>query len=168
MATASASRPLSARRQRREEELDENSARLRAVIGRISRRLRSKQASAGLSPSEIAVLFTVVRAGGEPAGGISLSAVAEREGMHPTMVSRVVASLHEAGLVDRAAAALDRRSALLRPTAAGRRLRERIHREHTEAIARHVRELSAEDARSLWQALPALEQLAEGLGGATR
>ncbi len=142
------------------EELEQQTERLRAVVGQVSRRLRGTQAGAGLTPSQISVLFTVVRA-----GEIRLSAVAEREGMNPTMVSRVAATLGDAGLIERDTDSLDRRTAFLRPTAAGRRLRERIHRERAQALARHVRDLSPAELKALWRALPVLEHLAESLGG---
>jgi DNA-binding MarR family transcriptional regulator len=85
--------------------------------------------------------------------------------MNPTMVSRIAATLGDAGLIERDIDSLDRRTAFLRPTAAGRRLRERIHRERAEALARHVRELRPAELKVLWRALPVLEHLAESLGG---
>ena len=49
-------------------------------------------------------------------------------------------------------------------TAAGRRLRQRIHRERTAALATHLQELDREQRELLWRALPVLEELAEQLG----
>jgi len=49
-------------------------------------------------------------------------------------------------------------------TAAGRRLRERIHRERTEALSAHLQELDRDQRELLWRALPVLEELAERLG----
>ena len=139
MSTASAAKPVMQRHsgERPGEELEQQTERLRAVVGQVSRRLRGTTAGAGLTPSQISVLFTVVRA-----GEIRVSAVAQKEGMNPTMVSRTAATLGDAGLIARDTDSLDRRTAIVRPTAAGRRLRERIHRERAQALARHVRELS--------------------------
>jgi len=136
----------------------EQTARLRAAIGRISRRLRPTRAGAGLTPSQISVLFTVVRV-----GEVRLSGIAEKEGMNLSMVSRIAATLCEAGLIDREVDKDDRRSVMLYPTAAGRRLRERIHRERTEALVHHVRDLRGGELQALERALPVLEHLAERL-----
>lgn len=145
--------------QRRQAVELEESARLRAVIGKLQRRLRSTRAGAGLTPSQISVLFTIVRQ-----GPVGLSEVASIEALNPTMLSRITAQLTEAGLIRRKADPLDRRAARVEATAPGVKMRERIHRERTKALAAHVDELSEEQQRLLWQALPVLEQLAEELG----
>src|SRR3954465_5328302 len=87
---------------------DEPSARLRAAIGQLSRRLRPTVAGSGLTPSQTAVLFTVVRR-----GRVGLSALAEAESLNPTMLSRVAAQLCEGGLIRRSSDPEDRRSAFL-------------------------------------------------------
>jgi DNA-binding MarR family transcriptional regulator len=136
----------------------EGSARLRAVVGRLSRRLRPTVAGSGLTPSQISVLFTLVRH-----GPVRLSELAEIEGVNPTMLSRIAAHLTEAGLIVRTADPGDRRSSFVQASAAGRRIRERIHRERTQALSAHVEELSEEQLDALWKALPVLEELAERL-----
>jgi DNA-binding MarR family transcriptional regulator len=136
------------------------SERLRAVIGRLSRRLRPTVAGSGLTPSQISVLFTVVRL-----GPIGLSELAEIESLNATMLSRITAQLGDAGLIVRSADPGDRRSAFLSATAAGRRIRERIHRERTKALGAHVEQLDEHQRKALWAALPVLEQLAQQLPG---
>jgi DNA-binding MarR family transcriptional regulator len=138
----------------------EDGARLRAAIGKLSRRLRPTLAGSGLTPSQISVLFTVVRL-----GPLRLSELAEIEGLNPTMLSRIAAQLAESQLIRREADPGDRRAALLRATASGRRLRERIHRERTEALNAHVEALEEHQRELLWSALPVLEELAERLPG---
>jgi len=137
----------------------ERSDRLRAVIGRLSRRLRGTSAGAGLTPSQISILFTVARK-----GPIGLSELAGLESINPTMLSRITAHLAEEGLLLRTVDPSDRRAASVTATAAGRRLRERIHRERTEALAAHLYELDRDERELLWRALPVLEELAERLG----
>jgi DNA-binding MarR family transcriptional regulator len=139
------------------------SARLRMVLGRLSRRLRPTVAGSGLTPSQISVLFTVVRQ-----GPVRLSELAEIESVNPTMLSRIAANLGDAGLIVRSADPGDRRSAFVQATAAGRRMRERIHRERTQALSAHVDELTDQQREVLWNALPVLEELAERLPGARR
>jgi DNA-binding MarR family transcriptional regulator len=138
----------------------EPTERLRAVLGRLSRRLRPTQAGSGLTPSEISVLFTVVRF-----GPLRLSELAEIERLNPTMLSRIAAQLADSGLIRRSADPGDRRAALVQASAAGRRMRERIHRERTRALDAHVQELDEAERVVLWQALPVLEALAERLPG---
>ena len=136
----------------------EPTARLRAAIGRLSRRLRPTVAGSQLTPSQISVLFTIVRN-----GPLGLSDVAELESLNPTMLSRFIGQLTDAGLIRRTADPDDRRAALVEATAQGRRLRERIHRERTSALQRYVDELDESQRETLWRALPVLEELAERL-----
>lgn len=141
----------------------EQTARLRAVIGRLQRRLRTTRAGAGLTPSQISVLFTIVRD-----GPIALAALAKAEGLNPTMLSRITAELAAAGLISREADPRDRRAATVTARRAGVRLRERIHRERTQALAEHLELLEEHQRELLWQALPVLEELAERLPGVPR
>lgn len=138
----------------------EATARLRAVIGRLSRRLRPTVAGSGLTPSQTSVLFTIVRL-----GPLGLSELAEIESLNPTMLSRITAQLCDSGLIRRSADPEDRRAAFVQATAAGRRMRERIHRERTLALSAHVEELQEHERRALWDALPVLEELAGRLPG---
>src|SRR5947209_14575939 len=91
----------------------DTAARLRVAIGRLSRRLRTTAAgsAAGLTPTKISVLLTVVRD-----GPIRLSALAESESLNPTMLSRVIAHLVDAGLLARTSDDGDRRAAWVEAT----------------------------------------------------
>jgi DNA-binding MarR family transcriptional regulator len=139
---------------------NDTATRLRAAIGRLSRRLRPTEAarSAGLTPTRLAVLLTVNRR-----GPMRLSELAESEGINPTMLSRVTAELVNAGLLARSSDEEDRRAAWVTATAHGKRLAERIRRERTDAVKVALDGLSEGDRRRLERALPALEQLAEEL-----
>jgi DNA-binding MarR family transcriptional regulator len=143
----------------RSDELD-TATRLRAAVGRLSRRLRSTPAgrAAGLTPTSSSILLAVVRA-----GSVRLSELGEIEGLNPTMLSRVVGGLVEAGLLERTSDAGDRRQAWVSPTATGRRLAERVRRERTDAVNAALWELPAEERELLEASLPALEALAEQL-----
>jgi DNA-binding MarR family transcriptional regulator len=138
----------------------DTAARLRIAIARLSRRLRTTAAgsAAGLTPTKISVLLTVVRD-----GPIRLSVLAEVESLNPTMLSRVIADLSDKGLVARTSDDGDRRAAWAEVTEAGRRLAEQMRRERTDAVIGALDELAPTDRRVLEQALPALEQLAEHL-----
>jgi DNA-binding MarR family transcriptional regulator len=138
----------------------DTASRLRVAIGRLSRRLRTTAAgsAAGLTPTRISVLLTVVRE-----GPIRLSVLAESESLNPTMLSRVIADLGDAGLVARTSDDGDRRAAWVEATDDGRHLAQRMRRERTDAVNEAMEELAPADRRLLEQALPALEQLAERL-----
>jgi len=140
----------------------ETTPRLRAVIGRLSRRLRPTAAAvaAGLTPTKISVLLHVARA-----GRIRLSELSEAEGINPTMMSRVIADLADAGLVERASDPGDRRAAVVEATVTGRRLAERIRRERTDALNVALDGLDERERTQIEAALPALERLAEELKG---
>ncbi len=133
-------------------------SRLRAVVGKLSRRLRPTLAGTGLTPTRISVLFTVVRL-----GPLGLSELAEIEGLNPTMLSRVIAQLTAAGLVRRVTDPDDRRAALVDATPAGKRMREKILGERSDVLNVQLGQLSAEERRVLDAALPVLEALAERL-----
>jgi DNA-binding MarR family transcriptional regulator len=138
----------------------DTATRLRVAIGRLSRRLRTTAAgaAAGLTPTRISVLLSVVRN-----GPVRLSALAATEGLNPTMLSRVISDLVEAGLVTRTSDDGDRRAAWAEATAAGRKLAERMRRERTDALNQALAGLSAGERDLIEQSLPALEGLAEQL-----
>jgi DNA-binding MarR family transcriptional regulator len=133
-------------------------ARLRSVIGKLSRRLRPTETAlaAGLTPTRLAVLQKV-----SWHGSIRLSELAESEGINPTMLSRVTADLVEAGLLERASDDRDRRAAWVKATATGKRLNARIRRERTDALKLALGTLTDAELRKIEKALPALEQLAD-------
>jgi DNA-binding MarR family transcriptional regulator len=139
---------------------NDTAQRLRIAVGRLSRYLRPTEAGqhAGLTPTKTTVLLYAVRC-----GRVRLSEVAEREGLNPTLLSRTVANLCELGLVERTADDEDRRAGWIEPTAAGKRLAEKIRRQRTAAVEAALGELPEADRETLSRALPALEALAEVL-----
>jgi DNA-binding MarR family transcriptional regulator len=140
----------------------DTAARLRVVIGRLGRRLRPTPAAvaAGLTPTQISLLLNVARH-----GPIRLGDLAAAESINPTQLSRSVAHLVDIGTVERTSDEGDRRAAWVKPTAAGRRLAEKIRRERTDALNAALEDLAAEDRRRIEDAVPALEQLVELLKG---
>jgi DNA-binding MarR family transcriptional regulator len=84
-------------------------------------------------------------------------------GVNPTMLSRAIGQLVDAGLVQRSSDRTDRRSAWLEPTAAGRRLAEQMQTERTAALEVAMEGLQEDERQLIHAALPALEQLARQL-----
>jgi DNA-binding MarR family transcriptional regulator len=138
----------------------ETAVRLRTAIGRLSRRLRTTAAAreAGLTPTAISVLLNLARN-----APVRLGELAESEAINPTMLSRVVGTLVDKGLVKRTSDTDDRRAAHVAITRRGGRLTERMRNERTQALNRAMGELSPADRYQIQRALPALEALAEQL-----
>lgn len=138
---------------------------LREVLGRLSRRLRPTTAAslAGLTPTKVAILLAVVRG-----GRTRIADLAAAEGINPTMLSRAISNLLDAGLIERTSDDADRRAAWVQPTDAARTLAEQIRRERTEAVRSAMHQLGAGERAQLVAALPALGALAELLGEAQR
>ena len=135
------------------------------AIGRLSRQLRSTAAGAAaeLTPTRTSVLLSVVRN-----GPVRVSALAASEGLNPTMLSRSISYLTDAGLLTRTSDHGDRRAAWVEATEDGRALAEQIRGERTDAVNAALAGLSPAERALIEQALPALEGLAEQLRGASR
>jgi DNA-binding MarR family transcriptional regulator len=138
----------------------ETAVRLRTVIGRLARRVRTTAAArqAGLTPTAISILLNAART-----APIRMGELAESEGINPTMLSRVVGGLVDKGLLERTSDTYDRRAAWLTVTRKGRRLTERMKNERTEAVNAAMGALAPDERRRIERALPALEALAEQL-----
>ena len=143
----------------------ETATRLRAAIGRLSRRLRTTAAgqAAGLTPTGISLLLNVDRT-----GPTRLSELAASEGINPTMLSRVVTGLVDGGLLERSSDPGDRRAAWVNATRSGHKLAERMRRERTDALNEAMGALAEHDRRLIEDALGSLESLAEQLKGRRR
>jgi len=94
-----------------------------------------------------------------------LSELSEAEAINPTMLSRVIAELVEAGLLERVSDERDRRAVWVSCTRSGRRLSERIRRERTDAVSLALDGLEEDERELIERALPAFERMAEQLKG---
>ena len=130
-------------------------SRLRLDISRMARRLR-QEAGALLSPSQTAALVTIERH-----GPLTPSELAERERVQRPTVTRVLARLEEAGLVDRAADPQDRRSSLLSISDDGRALLESARARKDAYLARRIDALEPADREALERAAALLERMLE-------
>lgn len=141
---------------------DAAAARLRTIIGRLSRRLRATASSteAGLTPTRSSLLLTIDRR-----GPLRLAEIALSEGLNPTLLSRSITHLVESGLVSRTCDDGDRRAAWVQATPAGHALAERMREERTRALNVALAALPASDRHTVREAIPALERLAESLAG---
>ncbi len=131
-----------------------NLARLRVAVGRLERHLAAAARDPQLTPTQAWILAAVVRH-----GSIGISELAVAEDVNPTMLSRVIGKLDDAGLIRRVPSPRDRRAALVEPTPAGRRLKQRMQERRNAALSAALAGLSDDDDAALVAALPALEAL---------
>jgi DNA-binding MarR family transcriptional regulator len=129
--------------------------RLRAALARLSRRLRRHDLS-GLTPTQLAALATVERA-----GPLRLGDLAAAEGIAPSTLTRIVTVLEDLGYVQRDADPKDARASTLAITAQGHETLERLREEGTTMLTAWLMLLTAEQRAALATALPALEALSE-------
>jgi DNA-binding MarR family transcriptional regulator len=130
-------------------------ARLRAVIGRLSRKLNASVADVGFSPSQLSVLGSIARR-----GPLGVGELADLEGINPTMLSRIVGKLYDADLIARIADPDDGRAVVVQVTPAGRRLHQRVQALRSKALTDQLANIPANQTTELLAALPALEALA--------
>src|SRR3954470_1362298 len=133
----------------------ETAARLRLAIVRTARRLR-QEAGGELSPSAAAALATIERR-----GPLAPSELAELERVKRPTITRVVARLQEAGLVERAGDPADGRASLVLITGAGSELLRRIRTRKNAYLARRLSKLEPADLRALERAADVLEGILE-------
>jgi DNA-binding MarR family transcriptional regulator len=93
-------------------------------------------------------------------GPLALAALAEFEGINPTILSRIVSKLDGLGLIRLMPNPDDQRAALVEATERGRETSERIRAAQTAVVAKLLSRLPAETAAAVLSALPALEAMA--------
>ena len=135
--------------------LPDLASRLRLDISRMARRLR-QEAGAELSPSQTAALATIERH-----GPLTPSELAGRERVQRPTVTRVLARLEEAGLVDRAADPQDRRSCLVSISGAGSELLQALRDRKDAFLAQRIDALGPADREALDRAAAILERMLE-------
>lgn len=133
-------------------------ARLRAIVGKISRRLNAAARGSGMTPTGLSTLGVIARE-----GPLRLSRLAELESINPTMLSRVVANLDDDGLIRRKPDPDDRRACIVEVTAAGRRTHDKVRAERGRILAEGLAELGADELARIEAALPALEAFADAV-----
>ncbi|HEY2960621.1 MAG TPA: MarR family transcriptional regulator [Actinomycetota bacterium] len=130
-------------------------SRLRLAVGRLARRLR-QQAGGEVTPSQHSALSSVGRL-----GPVTLGELAAVERVRPPTMTRIVASLEEAGLVERHAHPGDRRVAQVQLSAAGRDFLQRSGTRKDAFLAERLARLAPEEVAQLAQAVAVIERLLE-------
>ena len=132
--------------------------RLRRVVGKLTRELNASATDAGLTPTQASVLGLIVGR-----GPLGLANLIDLERLNPTMLSRVIGKLDDAGLVRRLPDTEDQRAVRVEATPEGVTVHERIKAQRTAIVSACVSGLPPGQAQTIAEALPALEALAAQL-----
>jgi DNA-binding MarR family transcriptional regulator len=127
--------------------------RLTNSVGRMVRMLRRSYIGP-LGASATSALATVVRE-----GPIRLGDLADREGVTPATLSRVVTVLEREGYVDRRTDPTDRRSAFLAATPSGTDTLEQVATARAALLAERIATLSEPERAALAAGLDVIERL---------
>jgi DNA-binding MarR family transcriptional regulator len=128
-------------------------ARLRVSATRLARQLR-QESDTGLTPSQISALVSVERC-----GPLTLGALADQERVAPPSITKAVAKLEAAGLVERRLDDADRRVAWISLTPAGAAHLARIRQRKTLWLTARLAKLDDDEQRRLADALDVLDAL---------
>ncbi|OJY47754.1 MAG: hypothetical protein BGP03_33700 [Pseudonocardia sp. 73-21] len=126
------------------------------ALARVSRQLDRHSRGGSLSTTQASVLASTAKH-----GPVRISDLAEFEGINPTMLSRIVAKLEDAGLLRRRPDPDDGRAALVETTEAGLAQHRTLREERTRLLTDRLAAMPADRAAQLLAALPALEALAQ-------
>jgi len=134
----------------------EEITRLRAALARIARSIDRQTPAEGLTLTQMWVLGSVSRL-----GPIGMTELADFEGINPTMLSRLVGKMSDAGLLERVSDERDGRAVRVRITAQGKALQDRLRVERSRLFSERLGELPEEHAARLLAVLPVLEELGQ-------
>lgn len=126
--------------------------RLHSLAIHLLRRIRRGDEAAGLSAPRLSALSVVIYR-----GPISLTELANAEGVTAPTMTRLVQALVKAGLVEKSVNETDNRVVQLRPTEAGRRTLDIARAQRLAAMRELLERLSPEDAAVVERAVTTLE-----------
>ncbi|MCW2721841.1 MarR family transcriptional regulator [Pseudonocardia sp.] len=136
----------------------EDVTRLRVALARVSRQLDRHARGDTLTRTQASVLASTSKH-----GPLRISELADIEGVNPTMLSRIVGKLEDAGLLHRRPDPGDGRAALVETTEQGHDLDVALRTERTRLLAERLAAMPPDKAGELLAALPSLESLADAL-----
>ena len=130
-------------------------SRLRLSVMRLARRMRAERAETSLTLTQLAALATLERH-----GPLTPGELAAQERVQPPSMTRVVASLHDAGLVTRSPHPTDGRQQLLAVAPSAVALLREDRRRREAWLALRLAELDDDDRAVLRRAVDVLDRLA--------
>lgn len=128
---------------------------LRIAVMRLARRLRTERVSDAMTPSQMAVIATLIRQGPMSPGDL---ATAER--VQPPSMTRILHSLLHQDMVKRSPHPTDRRQVLYEATSTARTMVERDRKSRDKWLLHRLENLSPTELATVEQAIPILNRLA--------
>jgi DNA-binding MarR family transcriptional regulator len=128
--------------------------RLHSAAIHLLRRLRIRDRETGIGPAQLSALSVLVFGGPK-----SLSELAEAEQVKAPTMSRIVAGLLRARLVNSRTDKHDRRALVIRATEKGNRILQEGRRRRVEALAAAVLQLPQKDIAQLRETAQVMEHL---------
>ena len=128
--------------------------RLHSAAIHLLRRLRREDDASGLPAPQLSALSVIVFG-----GPITLGALAQAEQVRPPTITKLVAALEHAGLVEREVDAADRRVVRVKATARGTRLLQEGRMRRVASLAESLGQLPSADRARLARAVPILEKV---------
>src|SRR5262245_44560982 len=129
--------------------------RLHSVAIHLLRRVRREDTESGIPAPQLSALSVIVFR-----GPLTLGALATNEQVRPPSMTRIVAALERAGLVERTVDPNDRRSALVRATTAGEEVLREGRLRRVQALAVDLDALTADERAVVESAVAILEKVA--------
>jgi DNA-binding MarR family transcriptional regulator len=138
------------------ESIEALAAELRALVGRLKRKLREQGGGGDFTPSQVSVLLRL-----EKDGPATASQLARAEGMRPQSMGAVIAPLEAAGLITGTADPADGRQTILALTEKFRAWLQESRAARQDYLARMIESrLSAAEQAQLAACVPLLRRLA--------
>jgi DNA-binding MarR family transcriptional regulator len=153
-ATSKNSTTTAGRSGARPETLD-SADRLHSVAVHLLRRVRREDSASGIPAPQLSALSVIVFR-----GPLTLGALATAEQVRPPTMTRIVAGLEAAGLVERTVDPQDRRSALVRATGRGEQVLQEGRLRRVQALAADLDALTAAERSLVESAIAVLERIA--------
>ena len=129
---------------------------LRPVLLKLSRELRREVHSLGVTGGQVALLVQI-----KYRPGIGMRELASLERMSVPGMSKFIAKLEDAGLVQRAAVAGDQRRVGLSLTPAGHKVLRSVKSKRTAWLSARLRQLDPEELEAIDRAIEPLAHLLE-------
>jgi DNA-binding MarR family transcriptional regulator len=130
---------------------------LRALLGKLKRRLRDQAQGGDLTPSQVSVLLRL-----EKEGPATTSNLARAEGMRPQSMAPVIAALESAGMIAGTPDPADGRQTLLALTSACRKWLEKGRAARQDWLTRTLQaKLSPNELEEVAKAVELLERLVD-------
>lgn len=128
---------------------------LRIAVMRLARRLRTERTSDAMTPSQMAVVATLLRSGPMTPGDL---AVAER--VQPPSMTRILHTLLGQGMVTRAPHPTDGRQVMYQATPEADALFQRDRQRRDQWLSRRLETLTEAELLAVERAIPVLNRLA--------